>query len=138
MPGDSSGQSMMAIIEELFPICRSITGDGVRETLRRMQQVVPLDMIEVPSGTQVFDWTVPKEWNIRDAYLETPDGQRIAEFGDNNLHVVNYSTPVDVNIELEELQNHLHSLPDKPELVPYRTSYYNENWGFCLSQPACL
>jgi aminopeptidase-like protein len=127
------GTAMMEFIEKLFPICRSITGDGVRETMRIMKEVVPLEITEVPSGTRVFDWTVPKEWNIQGAYLEAPNGDRIVDFADNNLHVVNYSAPTDVSIDLEDLQEHLHSDPEQPDLVPYRTSYYSEDWGFCLS-----
>ncbi len=123
---------MESFIRDVFPICRSITGDGVRQTLARMQREIPIELSEIPSGTKVFDWTVPKEWNIRAAHLDGPGDQRIADFSDNNLHVVNYSVPVDERVGLEELQPHLHSLPDHPDWIPYRTSYYHENWGFCL------
>lgn len=123
---------MHAFIRDVFPICRSITGDGVRQTLARMQREIPISISEIPSGTKVFDWTVPKEWNIRAAYLDGPDGQRIADFSENNLHVVSYSIPVDESVRLEQLQGHLHSLPEHPEWIPYRTSYYKESWGFCL------
>jgi aminopeptidase-like protein len=121
---------MMALIQELFPICRSITGNGVRQTLAILQRHIPLGVKEVPSGTAVLDWTVPREWNIRGAYIACPDGSRIADFATNNLHVVQYSTPIDALIPLTELRSHLHTLPDRPDWIPYRTSYYAENWGF--------
>jgi aminopeptidase-like protein len=123
---------MLTLIEELFPICRSITGDGVRETLRVLQEHVMLEMNEVPSGTKVLDWTVPPEWNIRAAYIARLDGARVVDFANNNLHIVQYSTPVDEVMTLSDLRGHLHTLPDQPEWIPYRTSYYRENWGFCL------
>jgi aminopeptidase-like protein len=127
------GSRMFTFVEELFPICRSITGEGIRETLQRIAERVPLEIHEVPTGTVVFDWTVPKEWNIRGAYIEDPSGHRILDFEDDNLHVVGYSVPVDAKIPLSELRGHIHTLPDKPGLVPYRTSYYAENWGFCMA-----
>jgi aminopeptidase-like protein len=127
------GQEMYRLIEELYPLCRSITGDGLRETLRRLQRIAPLTMHEVPSGTQVFDWTVPKEWNIRDAYVKNSQGERVIDFRKSNLHVVNYSVPVSRRITLDELRTHLFTLPDHPDWIPYRTSYYKETWGFCLS-----
>jgi len=123
---------MYALIEELFPICRSITGDGMRETLRRLRCHIPLEMVEVPSGTQVFDWTVPNEWNIHDAWIANSRGERVVDFAASNLHVVNYSVPVRQRMSLAELRPHLHSLPDHPDWIPYRTSYYKESWGFCL------
>lgn len=129
----SIGLKMFDIAEKLFPICRSITGDGVRQTLRILQDYIPLKIHEVPTGTSVFDWTIPKEWNIRDAWLKAPDGQKIIDFKANNLHLLNYSIPIHQKMPLEELQKHLFSLPDQPDLIPYRTSYYQENWGFCLS-----
>jgi aminopeptidase-like protein len=127
------GEAMMALVEELFPICRSITGNGVRQTLAALQRFIPLEINEVPSGTPVLDWTVPREWNIRDAYVAREDGTRIVDFGANNLHVVQYSRQIDALMPLSELRPHLHSLPDQPDWIPYRTSYYAENWGFCLT-----
>jgi len=116
----------------LFPICRSITGDGLRETLSILKRDIPLEIREVPSGTRVFDWTVPKEWNIRDAYVLDPRGKKVIDFRRSNLHVVSYSIPVRKTMPLAELKGHLHSLPDHPDWIPYRTSYYREDWGFCL------
>jgi len=126
------GHEMMEMIVKLFPICRSITGNGVRETLNILQKEIPIKIHEVPSGTQVFDWTVPKEWNIYDAYVIGPDGNKIIDFKENNLHVVGYSTPVNKTLSLKELQEHLHSLPGQPDAIPYITSYYKERWGFCI------
>ena len=128
-----SGEDMFSLIEELYPICRSISGNGVRETLHRITADFPLEIHEVPTGTQVFDWTVPKEWNIREAWIKGPDGSKIVDFAQHNLHVVSYSVPVHEHLGLEELRPRLHSLPDKPDWVPYRTSYYDETWGFCLA-----
>jgi len=130
---EALGQEMYSLIEELYPICRSITGDGFRETLRRLQRLIPLTVHEVPSGTQVFDWTVPKEWNIRDAYVKDPRGNKVIDFTLSNLHVVNYSVPIRRRMPLAELKKHLFTLPDHPDWIPYRTSYYKETWGFCLS-----
>jgi aminopeptidase-like protein len=123
---------MNSLMEELFPICRSITGDGVRHTLAAIGRRVPLEVHEVPSGTEVLDWTVPDEWNIRDAYIATSGGERIVDFRASNLHVVSYSVPVRAELTLEELRSHLHSLPEHPGWTPYRTSYYERTWGFCL------
>jgi len=128
-----NGTDMHRLAAELYPICRSITGDGVRDTLRVLQRHIPLQVHEVPSGTQVFDWIVPKEWNIRDAYIRDPKGEKIVDFKQSNLHVVNYSVPIRARVSLEELKPHLFSLPLHPNWIPYRTSYYKENWGFCLS-----
>lgn len=124
---------MYRVVSDLYPICRSITGNGVRATLERIAQEIPITVHEVPSGTRVFDWVVPSEWNINDAYIVTPTGARIAEFSKLNLHVLNYSVPVHKKMPLAELRQHLYSIPEHPDWVPYRTSYYKENWGFCLS-----
>jgi aminopeptidase-like protein len=128
-----AGLAMYRVIAELYPICRSITGDGVRQTLAILQNHIPLTIHEVPSGTSVFDWTVPKEWNIRDAYVKDTNGKKVIDFRDSNLHVVSYSVPIDRKVSLTELKKHLFTLPDHPNWIPYRTSYYSENWGFCLS-----
>jgi aminopeptidase-like protein len=125
---------MHAFVEELYPICRSITGDGVRETLARVGAHLPLTMHEVPSGAAAYDWTVPREWNIRDAAIIDHAGERVVDFNALNLHVVSYSTPVHERMRLDDLRPHLHTLPGQPDLVPYRTSYYAERWGFCMSQ----
>ena len=124
---------MYALAERLFPICRSITGNGLRETLRILQQEIPLTLYEVPSGTQAFDWVVPREWNIRNAYIKNSRGEKIVDFQKNNLHVLNYSTPINACMSLEELRPHLFTLLDKPEWIPYRTSYFKDNWGFCIT-----
>jgi aminopeptidase-like protein len=126
------GKEMHRLITDLFPICRSITGHGVRETLARLQKHVPLDIHEVPTGTRVFDWVVPKEWNIRNAWIKDQAGKTIVDFHQSNLHVLNYSAPVHARLSLTDLKEHLYSLPESPDWIPYRTSYYNENWGFCL------
>ncbi|HET9209532.1 MAG TPA: DUF4910 domain-containing protein [Thermoanaerobaculia bacterium] len=124
---------MIDFIAAAYPICRSITGDGVRRTLRMIQERIPLEIREVPTGTRVFDWTVPKEWNIRDAWIKDPSGNRVVDFQDCNLHVLSYSVPVHEKLSLAELKKYLFTLPDKPDLIPYRTSYYKEAWGFCLT-----
>ena len=128
----NNGNDMWKLAERLFPICRSITGDGVRKTLGILGESMPMSIHEVPTGTQVFDWEVPKEWNIRDAYIAESSGTRIVDFRQSNLHVVGYSTPVDKVMTLAELEPHLYSLPDQPEAIPYMTSYYRERWGFCM------
>jgi len=127
-----NGAAMMAWIGDLYPICRSITGEGLRQTLRSVAERVPARLHEIPSGTPVLDWTVPREWNLRSAWIEDASGRRVVDAGDSNLHVVNYSTPIRRRMELAELLPHLHSLPDHPDWIPYRTSYYREDWGFCL------
>lgn len=132
-PSASIGDEIYALAAELFPICRSITGDGVRETLRRIGQHMDIDVHEVPSGTKVFDWTVPREWNIRDAYIADSSGERLVDFSACNLHVVGYSVPVRKRVSLAELKKHLHTIPDQPDLVPYRTAYGADDWGFCIS-----
>ncbi len=126
------GRQMYELMERLYPICRSLTGDGVRETLDVIEEQIPLERTEVPSGTQVYDWTLPREWNIREAWLAGPDGERIVDFADSNLHVLGYSVPVSKRLPLSELREHLFSDPERPDVTPYRTSYHNENWGFCL------
>jgi aminopeptidase-like protein len=127
------GYEMYRLIAQLYPICRSITGNGVRETLGIIGRHIPVEIHNVPSGTQVFDWTVPREWNITDAYVKNSRGERVIDFQISNLHVVNYSVPVKKRMSLAELRPHLFTLPDHPDWIPYRTSYYNANWGFCLS-----
>lgn len=129
---DRYGKEIFDCIDRLFPICRSITGNGVRQSLSILQKIIPLKLHEVPSGEKVFDWSIPKEWNIRDAYIIDPDGNKIVDFSEQNLHVLNYSIPVDQKVSLEELKKHLYTLPDQPDVIPYRTSYYKEIWGFCI------
>lgn len=128
------GRGMHDLARRLWPIHRSITGDGTRETLRIIAEHVPaLTMHEVPTGTRVFDWEIPDEWSIRSATLTGPDGEAVVDYADNNLHVVGYSVPVDATMSLEELQPHLHSIPEQPDAIPYVTSYYNRTWGLCLT-----
>ena len=127
------GDQLHGLMERLFPICRSITGEGVRETLRIIRDHVPIQIVEVPTGIQVFDWTVPKEWNVRDAYVANLTGERVIDFKKNNLHLVGYSVPVKRRMSLTELKQHLFTIPEHPDWIPYRTTYYKENWGFCLS-----
>ena len=131
---NGSQRALYEFVEELYPISRSITGDGVRATLRTIAREIPIEIKEVPSGTHVLDWTVPREWNIRDAWIKDAQGRRVVDFRAHNLHVVNYSVPVNARLTLDELLPHLHTLPDNPDWIPYRTTYYDEAWGFCLSQ----
>jgi aminopeptidase-like protein len=136
---EEAGGRLHRFAAELYPICRSITGEGIRQTLALLGERIPLEIVEVPTGTPVFDWTVPKEWNIRDAYIK-PAGsaKRVVDFRRCNLHVMNYSSPVHQTMPLSELRPHLFTLPERPDWIPYRTSYYQENWGFCLSQNQLL
>lgn len=129
-----NGDAMHALVRKLYPLCRSLTGDGVRETLRILARELPLELHEVPTGTPVFDWSVPREWNLREAWIACPDGRRVVDARASNLHVVSYSTPIRARVTRAELLEHLHSLPAHPDWIPYRTSYYHESWGFCVSQ----
>jgi aminopeptidase-like protein len=131
-PAGDIGESIYALAAELYPICRSITGNGVRTTLRKLLRHIDIEVHEVPTGTPAFDWTVPREWNIRDAYVKDGSGRKIIDLASSNLHVMSYSVPVRARMGLAELRPHLHSLPEQPDLIPYRTSYYAESWGFCL------
>ena len=128
------GEFMYSLAERLFPICRSITGDGVRETLKILSEVYPITIKEIPSGTKVFDWVIPREWNIKDAYIEDESGNKIIDFKNNNLHVMGYSLPVDTYVSLEKLKEHLYTEPNQPDAIPYITSYYSERFGFCMSE----
>jgi aminopeptidase-like protein len=135
----ASGDEMHALVRRLFPICRSITGAGVRESLAILGEYLPgLQVHEVPTGTPALDWVVPREWNIRDAWLKNRRGERVVDFKAHNLHLVSYSVPVQGWFTLEELKTHLHSLPEQPDLIPYRTAYYAEDWGFCLKHEQLL
>jgi aminopeptidase-like protein len=127
------GEWMHGLVAELYPICRSITGEGLRQTLGILRRETGLTIQDVPSGTAVLDWTVPREWNVKDAYVANARGERVVDFRKSNLHVVNYSVPVRARMSLDELRPRLHSLPDRPDWIPYRTSYYAEDWGFCLA-----
>jgi aminopeptidase-like protein len=127
------GADIFALAAKIYPICRSITGNGVRDTLREVSAHVALDIHEVPTGTRVFDWTIPREWNISDAYIKNEQGEKVVDFARSNLHVMSYSVPVRRRISLAELKQHIYTLPDQPDLIPYRTSYYAENWAFCMA-----
>jgi len=129
-----NGNELHGLVSELYPICRSITGDGVRQSLKLLGKWVDLRLHEVPTGTKVFDWEIPKEWNIRNAYIKNSRGEKVVDFQKSSLHVVNYSIGVKQTMRLADLRKHLFTLPEKPDWIPYRTSYYNETWGFCLSQ----
>ena len=128
------GNEMHDLMEKLYPICRSITGNGVRKTLSHIKEHIPIQIHEVPTETKVFDWTIPKEWNIKDAYIKNSKGEKIVDFKKSNLHILNYSIPIKKKIPLNELKKHLFTLPKHPDWIPYLTSYYNENWGFCITQ----
>lgn len=129
---DGAGERVMELVRRLYPICRSITGDGTRQTLDILGEYVPLERHEIPSGTSVFDWEIPPEWNCRGARLTAPDGRVVVDFADHNLHVLNYSEPIDRVVTRSELASHVHTLPDHPDWIPYRTSYYRRDWGFCM------
>jgi aminopeptidase-like protein len=126
-------EEILTFVARIFPICRSITGDGVRQTLREIGSHLALEVHEVPTGTEVFDWTIPREWNIRDAYIKNAAGDKIVDFAQSNLHVMSYSVPVRKRISLAELRQHVHTLPEQPDLIPYRTSYYADDWAFCMA-----
>ena len=129
------GKDIHEFARSLWPINRSITGDGVRQTLTQIKNYLPnLKMESIPSGTDVFDWKVPKEWSVKEAYILTPSGKKICNFSENNLHLLGYSIPFEGKISLLDLKQHLYTLPDQPDAIPYITSYYKERWGFCLSQ----
>src|SRR5882762_8811283 len=132
------GAALHQFAGELFPICRSITGNGIRQTLSLIAKRIPVQITEVPTGTPVLDWTVPKEWNIRDAFIMDSCKERVVDFRKSNLHVLNYSTPIRATLPLRNLKAHLFTIPDHPDWIPYRTSYYKENWGFCLSHNQML
>jgi aminopeptidase-like protein len=133
LANDNIGQDIYALAAEIFPICRSITGDGVRNTIEILGRHFPIECHEIPTGTSVLDWEVPREWNITDAYIKNTEGVRVVDFHRCNLHVLNYSAPVRRRMPLAELKAHIFTLPDQPDLIPYRTSYYKETWGFCMS-----
>jgi aminopeptidase-like protein len=130
------GNEMFGLMKRLYPICRSITGNGVRQTLKIIKGHIPIEIREVPTGTKAFDWTIPKEWNIKDAYVKDSKGKKIIDFKKSNLHVLNYSIPIHKKMSLKELKEHIFTLPEHPDWVPYHTSYYKENWGFCMAHNA--
>lgn len=130
---DEVGEDIFRLAKTIFPFCRSITGDGVRRTLREIAAHIDLVIHEIPTGTPVLDWVIPREWNIRAAHIKNERGETVVDFDRSNLHVMSYSVPVRRRMSLEELKRHIYTLPDQPDLIPYRTSYYSENWAFCLS-----
>ena len=132
-PATDIGVEALGLMKTLFPLCRSLTGDGVRATFDAIEREIPITRTEIPSGTRVLDWIVPDEWNLHDAYIATADGTRVVDYRDSTLHVVSYSEPVRTTLSLNRLRERLHTLPDEPDLIPYRTSYYERTWGFCLS-----
>ena len=128
------GDKIYNFARELWPLNRSLTGEGVRETLKKISKHLPgMNIRSIPSGTQVFDWTIPKEWKVRSAYIITPSGKKICDFSKNNLHLIGYSAPFTGSLELSDLKKNLYTLPDQPNAIPYVTSYYKERWGFCIS-----
>lgn len=131
---DSIGEEIYALAAEIFPFCRSITGDGVRETIDVLSKHLPIERRELPTGTPVLDWAVPMEWHISDAYIKNSNGERVIDFHRSNLHVVNYSAPISARMPISELKRHIFTLPEQPDLIPYRTSFFKEEWGFCMSQ----
>ena len=134
MVKEKIGSKIYGLVKDLFPICRSITGNGLRESLQIIKEHLPdLKIYEVPTGKKCFDWIIPDEWNISDAYVKNELGERVIDFKQSNLHVVNYSTPIKMKMKLKELDKHLFSLPDQPDVIPYVTSYYERRWGFCLA-----
>jgi aminopeptidase-like protein len=130
---EDEGRHMYELAERLYPICRSITGNGVRKTLSILKAFIPLEIMEIPSGTKVFDWEIPDEWNITDGWIKNSQGEKIVDFKALNLHVLNYSIPVDEKVVLSELKEHVYTLPESPDWIPYRTSYYKRQWGFCMA-----
>jgi len=135
MQNKSAGVQMYNLAKDLFPICRSITGNGVRQTLKTINQHLPaLKIHEIPTGQRCFDWVIPQEWNIKDAYVKNESGEKIIDFNESNLHIVNYSIPVEKDVDLGELNQHLHSLPQQPDAIPYVTSYFDPSWGFCITE----
>jgi aminopeptidase-like protein len=128
------GDAVHSLAAEIFPLARSLTGEGVRETLRIVGEQVPLELTEVPTGTAIFDWTAPREWNVRDAWIADSEGRRVVDYHASNLHVVGYSVPVRKTMLGVDLHQHLYSLPDRPDLIPYRTAYWADTWGFCVTE----
>ena len=137
-PTGATGRDAYELMQRLFPLCRSLTGDGVRATFDLLEAEIPITRTEIPSGTKIFDWIAPAEWNIRDAYIADAEGMRVVDFQRSSLHVVSYSEPVRTTLPLDALRERLHTLPDQPDVVPYRTSYYERTWGFCLSHRQLL
>ena len=135
---EETGRDAFELVRRLFPLCRSLTGEGVRATFDVLAEQLPIRRTEIPSGTSIFDWIVPDEWNLRDAYVAAGDGTRVIDYRHSTLHVVSYSEPVRTRLTLDELRERLHTLPDQPDLIPYRTSYYERTWGFCLSHRRLL
>jgi aminopeptidase-like protein len=131
---DAVGEELVELMRELGPLPRSLTGDGVRDTLAVLGRDVALEVVEIPSGERVFDWVVPREWTIRGGWIDGPDGERVVDFADSGLHVLGYSAPIDATVDLDELRRHVFTDPRDPDLVPYRTSYWDERWGFCMSR----